>query len=141
MRWTRSIIWILLVIVAASMAVSFLLESYGVGFLDQEIVVATDRPIRRLLYDCINVDEEVRKRAEETADPRLFDYQEAERQSPQQFRARVMFTDRERLVFGRRVFHPNQLVILIEFDDGRRACRVVDLPKGAHLPAVVVDFR
>src|SRR5262249_29872043 len=116
------------------------IETRGLGSVDQEIVVEADRPIRQVSYDVHNIDTETRIRVEKTADPRLFDFRETEAVTPNHFRATVTFTDRDG-IFTYKLYHPNQIVICVEFTDGTRVCRVFDLPPGRDLPTIVVNLR
>src|SRR5260221_6843483 len=114
MRAARLVIWFLLILLASGLAFGLLHETRGVGFFDLEIIVDSEKPIRRVTYDCWNIDAETRQRVEQTADPHLFDLRDAERTSPNRFLASVQFTTRSG-VLREDFYHPNQLVECIEF--------------------------
>ena len=78
--------------------------------------------------------------AENTADPRLFDMHALREPVGDWFVARLMFTTRSRRFFKTEIYHWRQLVVLVEFADGTRACRVVDVPEGLSNQPVTVDF-
>src|SRR5262245_53580101 len=128
MRSVRLMIWGLLVVLAGRLAFGRMLKRRGVSLLDRHVITDGQKPITRVISDYGNVDAEVRRRAEETADPRLSDFQETQRLSENRFLASVKFTDRSSLL-RHEVFHPGQLIVLVDFDDGQRACRVVDIIK------------
>jgi hypothetical protein len=117
-----------------------LTESRGIGHYDQFVVIETARPVRRIAYAETSLDAEIRQRAEQTANPDMFDWTEAEFDPDGHFAAHLKFTDRVRPFRQRQIFHYRHLVVFVEFEDGSRACRVADLPAGVHGPPVVIQL-
>jgi hypothetical protein len=133
--------WVALIAVAGVVAFGVLgTETLGVGFFDQPVLLDSDRPVRAVSYTVWNVDHETRLRVEATADPRLFACEPGTLRGDC-FTARVMFTSRSRALRQTQVFHQSHLVVFAEFADGRRACRVVDIPPGNGRERVVVRLR
>lgn len=110
----------------------------GVGFYDQRVILEIDRPLRRVTYAAFQVDNELKQAAEASADPRLFDCDEATVQQGKWFTARIMFTDSGGPLRRTRVAHYPHLVVYVEFEDGSRVCRVVDLPAGTRPPPITI---
>jgi hypothetical protein len=125
---------------SALIAVGMLREMkwYGVGHYNQLVILETDRPIRRVTYAASQVDDELKQAAEASADPRMFDCDEAAVQQGKWFTARIMFTDSGGPLRRTRVAHYPHLVVYVEFEDGSRACRVVDLPAGIRPPPITI---
>ena len=127
------VIFILLV----ALVIEGMTETLGVGFFDQVIIVETDKSIKRVAYSDYNVDEELHRLAEETADPRLFVCTDAEPLGENRYLARIMFTDRSG-TFRRTVyFQRKHLAVFVEFADGTCQCRIADLPRLGEEPVVI----
>lgn len=136
-KWAAAIA---IAVVGCGLLVALMDETRGVGDFDQPVVLDTDRPVRAVTYCAWNVDHETRLRAEGTADTRLFECNRASLDGDH-FTARVMFTTRSGLLRKTQVFHMPHLVVYVEFADGGRACRVVDIPPGLGREAIVVRLR
>jgi hypothetical protein len=139
----RPIGWKILVVVlltvgASLAAIDRVFEIQGVGFADQLVIIETPREMKSVSYDCWTVDDETRRRAEETADPNLFLWQEAVLDR-HQFIARVMFTDNTGLFHHHR-HHLAHIIVMAYLADGTRACRVALLPKDVGSTPVVIGF-
>jgi hypothetical protein len=141
MRGILPIVLLVLILVGAALVTAPRVGFLGVGSFDQKVIVDADKPIRRVTSCCCRVNEEIRHQAERTADPRLFECEEAEQLPGNRFSARVTFVTRSGLFRGDKVCYPAQLVVYTEFADGTRACRVVDMPAGRGGEPVVVRFR
>jgi hypothetical protein len=115
--------------------------SIGVGYFSQQIVVESDKPIRKLSYANENVDAETRRLAEETAVKGIFDkWWEAQPVGEHHYQASIMFDGHQRFIWIYNVTYQRQLAVFAEFTDGSRAYRVVDLPLGRGREHVVVRF-
>ncbi len=132
---------ILLVVATALIAAVFLSQvTLGVGYHDQQVILNSAKPVRSVSYCFSDVDDKLRHLAEDTADPRLFDWKEVPAPVNERFTARVMFTTRSGRFIKTTIYHPRQLVVLAEFMDGTRACRVIDVANGLSEEPVTADF-
>jgi hypothetical protein len=127
-------------IVAILLILDVMFETRGVGRHDQRIRIVADKPIRRVTHCCLNLDDETKQLAEATADPKLFDMDEAELLGADQYKVKFTFTTRAWLIRKAQVFHPTQLVVYAEFRDGSLACRVIDLPAELSDDVITVHF-
>lgn len=134
------LLFLLGAIVAILLILDVMFETRGVGRHDQRIRIVADKPIRRVTHCCLNLDDETKQLAEATADPKLFDMDEAESLGADQYKAKFTFTTRAWLIRKTRVFHPTQLVVYAEFRDGSLACRVIDLPAELSDDVITVHF-
>jgi hypothetical protein len=107
----------------------------GVGFFDQEIMIESNKTIERVSYCSWTVDAETRIRAEAAVDPGLFDCREASKLAERRFQASITFTTQSGLLWSE-LYHPEHLVLYVEFSDGSRCCRVVDVPPGRGKDAI-----
>ncbi|HEV3144730.1 MAG TPA: hypothetical protein VGZ47_12645 [Gemmataceae bacterium] len=144
--WHRRVCVLAAVMAALTMGSALLLavvvtEARGDGYYDQEIVVRSDKSITRVQCSACTLDDETRRLAEETADPRLFVWEEVTQLAPNRFQSRISFSSRSGAFRGTQYFHYKHLAVLVEFADGTRGCRVVDLPPGFGTKAVIVDLR
>jgi hypothetical protein len=113
---------------------------YGIGFFDLTVELRSTTPIRAVSYFNGDFDEPVRLMAERGADPELFDYRRAENFDGKRFVASIKFTDiTTALGFERSYRHQGQLALLIEFEGGRKVCKVVDIPAGRGPKSIVVE--
>jgi hypothetical protein len=140
MRSARLKLLVLLIGVATFVTALLLAtEMLGVGFFDQEVVLESSQPIERVSYFCGTIDEATRREAENTANPKLFEWDRTCVLAGGRFTASIIFTTRSGC-FHHNVYYPPHLVLLVEFADGTRGCRVVDLPRGRGKVPVVVRF-
>jgi hypothetical protein len=137
----RLVATILLVVAAAMAAFLFLFPiALGVGFRDQQVTVKTAKPVKSISYYFSNVDGELRPLTDDTPDHPLFDWTVIHEPIGERFTATVMITTRSGRLIKTTVNHPRHLVILAEFTDGTRACRVIDVPNGLSEQPVTADF-
>ena len=122
------------------LGVRFLFDYRGVGGFDQDVVIETRKAIRSVTYCDWTADDETRRRAEQTADPNLFDCKEVPILDGNHFIARVTFTDRFGPLRRTQVFHRKHLVVYINFDDGSGACVVSDIPAGMGKVPIVIKI-
>jgi hypothetical protein len=115
-------------------------EVVTMGLCFQGVVVESTAPICRVYYCCMNVDGASRQDADNTADPRLFERCDEAIMTGNRFSANYSCTTRSGLFHKDRVRRPAQLVVYIDFTNGTRACRVVDLPIPGNEEALVVHF-
>ncbi len=142
MRSIRGILLLLtLGVLVVGLGLAVVSEQIGIGSFNQTIIVEAGQPIRRVTYCCWNVENDIRRPVEQTADPRYFDCEEARMLEANRFRARIWTTTRSGVLRGDRVSYPKYLVVYVELVDGMRACRVLDLPRGCGQEAVVVQLR
>jgi hypothetical protein len=143
LRWTRkkSILVAVLFGVAGAWFFRLTLVGIGVGHFSQELVFDSDARVERVRYCTCHIDEGIRKRAEETADPRLFEWDDAEPLDANRFRLSIKFTSQAGLSWGDSIYHQPQLIVYAEFADSKTICRVLDLPPGKGVPEVVINFR
>lgn len=111
----------------------------GGGHFGQFVLVKAAKPVGRVTYCTLEVDENTRKIAEETADPQLFPWTEAER-SGDGFMARVKTTSSGGAFGMTKIHHPPHLVVYIEFVDKSRTCRVAKIPPGHGKQAIVLNI-
>jgi hypothetical protein len=135
--------WLALALLVGSMAVVGVgvfcaSEQVGLGGFDQTVAVEADRPVARVLWDSWTVGEADRVRAERTADPALFDYRPATQAGDGRYVVRIRGDVRTGPCAGRRTYFPAHLAVLVEFADGTRACRVLELPPGEGRQVVTV---
>jgi hypothetical protein len=126
--------------VAAGVAVLASFQILGVGSFDQPVVLESTKPIQRVTYCTLWLDDATRQRAEATADPTSFDCREASVEPGNRFMAKVKFTSRSGL-FRSKTLYPPQLVVFVDLAGGHRECRVVDLPSGCGNQEVVISLR
>ena len=124
-------------ILLGALVIEGMTEALGVGHFDQLIIVETDKPIKRVAYSDYNVDDEIRRLAKETADPRLSVYTDAEPRGENRYLARIMFTDRSGKFRRTEYFQHKHLAVYVEFADGTRQCRIADLPRLGNEPVVI----
>jgi hypothetical protein len=136
---------ILLSIVSAACVLLFAggllsITSYNVGFYALTVELRSATPIRAVWYSNGDYDESVRRRAEAAVDRRLFDYDPASAFDGKQFTASIMWASSvSALRLVESYHHRRQLALLIEFEGGRVACKVVDIP-ACHGPwSIVVE--
>ena len=131
----------LVVIVVLGIAVVFILGSQvlGVGYFNQVVLLESTKPIEHVSYCCWTIDEATRRQAETTANENLFDWDRTCPVTSDQFTARIKFLSRSGFL-SNKVSHPAHLIVLAEFTDGTRACRVVDVPRGLGKESVAVQF-
>jgi hypothetical protein len=133
------------IIVLAVVAIDALFQVIGDGKLKQRVILETPKTIRRVSYCNCRIDETTRRKAETTADARMFEWYEPAEFSGNQFTASIWFTIRSsclRSLLGlNRVGYAPHLVILVEYEDGTHACRVVDLPKEPGKEDLLVSFK
>jgi hypothetical protein len=110
----------------------------GVGFYDQTVILETDRAVRGVTYTAENLDADLRRLAEDSADPKYFDCRPVALRDGKWFAARVMFDESGGPLRRTRVSHQPHLVVYVEFEDGSRACRIVDLPPGIRGPPITI---
>jgi hypothetical protein len=110
----------------------------GVGHYNQSVILETDRRIHRVTYAAWQVDDELKQAAEASADPAMFDCEEAELQQGKRFTARIWFTESGGPLRRTRVAHYPHLVVYVDFEDGCRVCRVVDLPADTRPPPITI---
>ena len=110
----------------------------GVGSYDQLVILETDRTVRGVTYAAENVDADLRRVAEDSADPKYFDCRPAALRDGKWFAARIVFTESGGPLRRTRVGHQPHLVVYVEFEDGSRICRVVDLPPGIRGPPMTI---
>jgi hypothetical protein len=137
------LLWLLLILVGATLvalADRFCCYALGVGHFDQSVELRSEKTIARVSYSNYGLDEEMRRHAESSADERMFSWQEPAAIVDDSFTARIMFTNKWGLFHYSEGFQPH-LVVLVDFVDGTRACRVVDLPKQRGKEKIAVDFR
>src|SRR5262249_18318808 len=135
--------WVLLLIVciiAGGATLVLTSEFLGVGFFDQNVELNSAKPIERVSYCCYTLDEQTRRKAEDTADPRLFEWDSTVTLPGARFVAQIKFTTHSGC-FHHRVYYCAHLIVLAEFTDGTRACRVLDLPNGCGKVPVTARFR
>jgi hypothetical protein len=144
MRSTR---WIKVLLVVVAVCLVYLLlsktfEWVGGGSLPVEVMIEVDKPIRHVTYASCRVGEQGRRRIEEAADPKRFDYlDEAQQLSANRYAAKVRADWHSRFIFFEVITHFPQIVVYVEFKDGSRACRVIDLPDGSEFKPFVIDLR
>jgi hypothetical protein len=112
---------------------------YGVGVLQQVVILESAKPIAKVYYDGWygHVGKDERRRVEDTADYPTY-FLEPARLDGDRFTARIKFTTGPGIFDGPDC-NPD-VVVLVEFADGSRACRVADVPKGKGKEAIVVRF-
>lgn len=132
---------LILFVVAGAVVVglSLISETRGVGSYDQKVFISSNKPLKSVSYCDVDVNDELRQLAESTADPQLFDWRICEPLGDW-FNARIKFTTRSRLLFRTQIYHHRQLVILADFTDGTRSCRVVNLPDNLDRHPITVVF-
>lgn len=113
----------------------------GDGRFDQEIIFQTEKPIAKVSYCTWTVDDELRYLVETTSDPKYFEWRETEKRGENWFSASIRYAINGGLVRGRQVSHAKHLIVFVEFEDGSRACRVIDFPQGRGREEVVIDLR
>ncbi len=114
---------------------------YGLGHFWQKVVLDSDRPIAKAFYCNLSgpLSDEERRRLESNPDPaRLFELEPATLEGGQ-FDAFIRWTDRPGLFDG--PYYQDKLAVVVEFEDGSRACRIVDVPKGMGKNSITVRFR
>jgi hypothetical protein len=140
----RAIKYVLLglVSVAAGMGAFCLFFGYsGYGRFNQDVTVESGVRVKRLLYCTWHVDSELKRIAEEKADQRMFECDEADRIADDHFRVSVTFTSNGCPLFGQSIYYRPQLVAYAELADGKCICRVVDLPSDKGATALKVSLR
>jgi hypothetical protein len=129
-------------VVAVVLGVVALSGTIGDGVFDQTIIVEASQPVRRVHYCCTNIDDDLRHRLEQTADPtKYFEGEEAQRLEVNRFRARIWFMVQSGFLRGDQVSYARHLVVRVELEDGRQVCRVLDLPRGCGRDPVTVHLR
>jgi hypothetical protein len=144
MRFQRRLAVALLIvaITVALGAITLALTTFtrGIGSFEKTFYLNSSKPIRTISYCSANVDDEWRQRAQAEALPAYFDWQRTITPSGAAFTASVTFTDKRSYFFETKIYHHRQFVILAEFHDGTRACRVIDLAEGIDKQPTTVDF-
>jgi hypothetical protein len=137
MRLAAIILVVAIVMVAA---VFFAQVIRGVGYHDQQVTLKSAKPVKSVSYCFCNVDDELRHLAEDTADPRLFERLETLTPVGERFTATVTITVVSGRLIKTTVHHPRQLVVLADFMDGTRGCRVIDVPVELSEKPMTADF-
>jgi hypothetical protein len=114
---------------------------YGVGHFWQEVVLDSDRPIVKASYATVHghLSEEERRQLEAAPDLEMRLVLDTATLEGNRFEAYVMWTSGPGL-FDRPKYQAD-LVVVVEFADGTRACRIVDIPKGMGKEPISVPFR
>jgi hypothetical protein len=114
-------------------------QVYGVGSFDLTVELRSATPIQAVSYSNGDFGESLHWMAEERVDPELFDYRRADDFDGKRFIASITFTGTASIIgFERSYRHQGQLALLIEFEDGRQKCKVVDIPAGRGPRSIVV---
>ncbi len=137
----RIVLLLILGVLVVGFGLAALSEQIGIGSFSQTIIVEAGQPVRRVTYCYWNVEDDIRRLTEQTADPKYFDCEEARMLGANRFRARIWTTTRSGVLRGDRVSYPKHLVVYVELADGMRACRVLDLPRGCGKETVVAQLR
>jgi hypothetical protein len=113
---------------------------YGTGHFWQEVVLDSDQPIVKASY--VNLhgsSEEERRQWEAAPDPEKLFVLDPATLERNRFEALVRWSSGPGL-FDRPKYQAD-LVVVVEFADGTRACRIVQIPKGTGKEPVIVRFR
>lgn len=110
------------------------------GF-ERELVVESSEPIQRVTFDSwYFLDDATRQRVEKLAEPRfLSHFHEARPLGNNRYAASISYES-----FGGGLFrkghsnYPRQLIVCVEFKNGSRLCRVLDLVKGEEREPLVI---
>jgi hypothetical protein len=137
-RRCQLVLGITAVALTISIVFAAAIESRGVGRREILVCLKSTNPIKQVAYCDVNIDEALRRKAEETADPQLFDLTEA-KVSGNEFTARILITSKSNS-FSYRVYHRSHLVVYAEFTDGTQACRIAALPTELSREVIYVDF-
>src|SRR5262245_32898816 len=124
---------------ATILAIVLMTETIGDGFYYQEVVCESAKPVVRALFASWEIDEPLRRKLEEKADPRFLASLRPADVKEGRLVARIWFTHRVGL-FHDNLYYPPHLVILVEFEDGTRACRVLDVGKERGKKPIVARF-
>jgi hypothetical protein len=127
--------------VAALVVLAVLLSNHerGVGHFDQRVFVKSTKAVKEIHWCDCSLDERTRLRAEQTADPRMFEFDSAVVGNGE-FTATVKFTTSDGPLRRSRVYYRPHLVVFVEFVDGERTMRVVDIPPGLGRDPIVVEM-
>jgi hypothetical protein len=139
LKW---LVWGIVLAAGLALLAAFLLSDqfYGVGFFDQQVVVDSSQPIKKVFFCCCTFNEADRRRLEAMPNPRtLVEWEEPDDFTEGHFTASITY-DSISGFFHNRVSYPAHLAVLAEFADGTCACRVVDLPRDQGKERVVVRF-
>ena len=126
--------------VVAVVAFLWSIQYRGVGGFDQRVIVHAAKPVKAVHWCAENIDVPTRLRAEQAADPLMFNFKEAARSGNGDFTASITCTTSDGPLRPSRVYHYPHLIVMVEFADGERAIRVVDIPPGLGKGPILVRF-
>src|SRR5262245_11216442 len=140
MRWVRLVLCVTLPFaVLAGCLVWSTYGYYGVGTFDQVVVVESSKPVVKAWYLNTTINDSARYFMAHDLNPDHLGGEGPEALTGDRFTARLWFTDGPAL-WDRARCQPD-LIVLVEFADGSRACEAVRVPRALNKEAVVVRFQ
>src|SRR5262245_26920291 len=112
---------------------------YGVGIFDQVVGVESPKPIAKVWYANVEMNESTRYFLARDPEPKHFDAEGPVALVDGRFTASIRLTTGPALWDG--PFYRPDLIVLAEFADGTRGCEAVEVTKGIGKEPVVVRFR
>ncbi|MFL5339277.1 MAG: hypothetical protein ACJ8F7_03840 [Gemmataceae bacterium] len=116
-------------------------EVQRTNVFDQEIVVESDKPIRRVTYTGYDGPEEDLRREAAAGNPLLFNGTEAERLAADRFRAKIEVHIIRGILWSKGWYYPQYLVVSIEFADDSRTDSVIAVPPGMGQDPIIIHLR